>query len=67
MKITSYYCDICGRDISILGDEVRGINLRIELEHGKYESFVFPHACSTCQTSLTAAIREWVAQHKKEK
>jgi hypothetical protein len=66
MKVTRYYCDVCGRDIvASAADDVKGINLRIELDHGKYESVVFSHACSICQTSLAEAIRAWVAHHKK--
>jgi hypothetical protein len=44
---------------------VKGINVRIELDHGKYESVVFQHACSICQTSIAKTLREWVEQHKK--
>jgi hypothetical protein len=66
MKVTHYYCDVCGREIGAsAAEDVKGINLRIELDHGKYESVVFSHACSICQTSLAATIREWVAQYKK--
>jgi hypothetical protein len=66
MKIISYSCDVCGREITTnLIDDVKGINVRIELDRGKYESVVFQHACSICQTSIAKTLREWVEQHKK--
>jgi hypothetical protein len=68
MKITSYYCDVCCRDIPTSQvDDVKGINLRVDLDHGANESFVFSHACLECRTSVVAALGEWVMRHRRER
>ena len=39
MKITSYFCDLCGSAIPTeLVDDVKGLNIRVDLDHGAYES-----------------------------
>jgi len=44
MKITSYFCDLCGSAIPTeLVDDVKGLNIRVDLDHGACESFVFQH------------------------
>jgi hypothetical protein len=66
MKITSYFCDLCGSAIpSELVDEVKGLNIRVDLDHGAYESFVFQHACLSCRSSVRTVLVEWRDKHKK--
>ena len=66
MKVTTYYCDVCGTDIvTDLAGDVKGINVRIDLDHSTYESLVFPHACEECRKSITAALLEWKQQHTR--
>ena len=69
MKITSYRCDVCDAPIILATgyeSEVKGINIRIDLEHGQYDSFIFPHACAECRSSVAAAIKDWQSKHKVE-
>jgi hypothetical protein len=41
MKITSYFCDLCGSAIPTeLVDDVKGLNIRVDLDHGAYENEV---------------------------
>src|SRR5215831_18029935 len=52
MKITSYFCDLCGSAIPTEpADDVKGLNIRVDLDHGVYESFVFQHGLSRHSTS----------------
>jgi hypothetical protein len=68
MKVTSYYCDVCSKDIvTDLVDDVKGINLRIDLDHGTYESYVFPHVCYECRKSVAMALSEWKEKHKRDR
>ena len=62
MKITSYFCDLCGSAIPTeLVDDVKGLNNY----HGAYESFVFQHACLSCRSSVRTVLVEWRDKHKK--
>ena len=66
MKITSYFCDLCGSAIPTeLVDDVKGLNIRVDLDHGTYESFVFQHACLSCRSSVRTVLVEWRDKHKK--
>jgi hypothetical protein len=66
MKITSYFCDLCGLAIPTeLVDDVKGLNIRVDLDHGTYESFVFQHACLSCRSSVRTVLVEWRDKHKK--
>ena len=66
MKITSYFCDLCGSAIPTeLVDDVKGLNIRVDLDHGAYESFVFQHACLSCRSSVKTVLVEWRDKHKK--
>src|SRR5262249_3737900 len=66
MKITSYFCDLCGSAIPTeLVDDVKGLNIRVDLDHGAYESFVFQHACLNCRNSVRTVLVEWRDKHKK--
>src|SRR5262249_13634120 len=66
MKITSYFCDLCGSAIPTeLVDYVKGLNIRVDLDHAAYESFVFQHACLTCRNSVRAVLVEWRGKHQK--
>ena len=59
MKITSYFCDLCGSAIPTeLVDDVKGLNIRVDLEHGAYESFVFQHACLVIEATERLTGRE---------
>jgi hypothetical protein len=58
-KIVSYFCDVCGKQIEVgPADDVKGINLSVDLDHGKYESHIFPHACLNCRMAA-AVLSEW--------
>src|SRR5215813_857023 len=64
MKITSYFCDLCGSAIPTeLVDEVKGLNIRVDLDHGAYESFVFQHrrprACGGPFAWRWVSAEEW--------
>src|SRR5262249_47085842 len=66
MKITSYFCDLCGSAIPTeLVDDVKGLNIRVDLDHGAYESFVFQHACLSCRISVRTVLVEWRDKDKK--
>src|SRR5262249_48887001 len=66
IKITSYFCDLCGSAIPTeLVDDVKGLNIRVDLDHGAYESFVFQHACLNCRNSVRTVLVEWRDKHKK--
>src|SRR6516164_635157 len=66
MKITSYFCDLCGSAIPTeLVDDVKDLNIRVDLDHGAYESFVFQHACLNCRNSVRTVLVEWRHKHKK--
>src|SRR5215831_943689 len=66
MKITSYFCDLCGSAIPTeLVDDVKGLNIRVDLDHGAHESFVFQHACLNCRSSVRTVLVEWRDKHKK--
>ena len=66
MKVTSYFCDLCGSAIPTeLVDDVKGLNIRVDLDHGTYESFVFQHACLNCRNSVRTVLVEWRDKHKK--
>src|SRR5262249_53404028 len=62
----SYFCDLCGSAIPTeLVDDVKGLNIRVDLDHGAYESFVFQHACLSCRSSVRTVLVEWRDKHKK--
>jgi hypothetical protein len=44
---------------------VKGLNIRVDLDHGTYESFVFQHACLSCRSSVRTVLVEWRDKHKK--
>ena len=44
---------------------VKGLNIRVDLDHGAYESFVFQHACLSCRSSVRMVLVEWRDKHKK--
>src|SRR5262249_35527711 len=48
-----------------LVDDVKGLNIRVDLDHGAYESFVFQHACLSCRSSVRTVLVEWRDKHKK--
>ena len=59
MKIISYSCDVCGREITTnLIDDVKGINVRIELDRG---TRAFPRAGREKAHSSTRT--RWIFGH----
>jgi hypothetical protein len=44
---------------------VKGLNIRVDLDHGAHESFVFQHACLSCRSSVRTVLVEWRDKHKK--
>jgi len=44
---------------------VKGLNIRVDLDHGAYESFVFQHACLSCRNSVRTVLVEWRDKYKK--
>src|SRR5262249_19920383 len=66
MKITSYFCDLCGSAIPTeLVDDVKGLNIRVDLDHGAYESLLFQHAFLSCRNSVRTVLEEWREKQKK--
>ena len=68
MKVVTHYCDVCGKEIACGPvEDVKGINIRVDLERGAFDSFVFPHACDECRKSVAAALSKWKESHSKAK